>query len=435
MKKKSKNYNSIKQDIFKSSIALSFIFLFLFGTSLSLTLYESGMDAARNIIKQRNYAVSYFLDGYISDVENIVQRLDASRTNGRITNSSSIDITMRKLSGRGETYDSSYSYVIDINKNIILHPNRNYLGKNLSEVVATSIHFDITEGYLEYELDGKSKIAYFCHLSKKNWIVVTAIDKSDIMSSVAYKIGVYVLFIYIVSMAFGFAQSSFLSNKFSTPLILLQKKVKAVVEGNWNESESSPPYPDNEIGMISQEIEKITTDGLYSKSRELLLLNDLLKKKAATDQLTELSNRHRIDEELTLLYERLTRYNNPFSVILIDLDWFKKVNDIYGHQLGDTTLQELSKILKENVRYLDTVGRWGGEEFIILCPETHFGDAKNMAERIRSSVENTQFSIHSKVTISVGVAECSRTESIDSLIYRVDKNLYIAKENGRNTVV
>lgn len=435
MKKIAKNNNSIKQDILKSSIAFSFIFLFVFGSALSLTLYESGMSAARNTIKQRNYAVSYFIDSHISAIENIVQRLQASKDSGHITNSSSIDITMLKLSGRGESHESAYSYVVDANKNILLHSNRDYLGKNLFEIITTSDPLAASEGYLEYELDGESKIAYYCHTSRRDWLVITVINKSEIIASIAYKIGIYVLFIYIVSMAFGFAQSSFLSNKFSTPLIQLQRKVRAVVEGNWDESEANQPCPDNEIGAISQEIEKITTDGLYSKSRELVQLNDRLKEKAATDQLTKLNNRRHIDEELTNLYERLTRYNNPFSVILIDLDWFKKVNDIYGHQLGDTTLQELAKILKESVRYVDCVGRWGGEEFIILCPETHFGDAKNLAERIRSSVENTEFTIQSKVTISAGVAECSRAESIDSLIYRVDKNLYIAKENGRNTVV
>lgn len=128
------------------------------------------------------------------------------------------------------------------------------------------------------------------------------------------------------------------------------------------------------------------------------------------------------------------RYKRVFSVILIDIDFFKKVNDNHGHLVGDKILKEISIILSTSTRNVDLVGRWGGEEFIIVSKETNIDGAYVMAEKIRKAVESHTFTLDLPVTISMGISEYKDNESADELIKRADDALYMAKENGRNRV-
>ena len=232
-----------------------------------------------------------------------------------------------------------------------------------------------------------------------------------------------------------------LSRRFSTPLIELRKKVKAIIQGNW-ENDSTYKYPDNEIGVISEEVVRLTGQELYAKSKELRKSNALLEQKNAelkrysiTDQLTGLYNRRKIDVDLENECQRAMRYNKKLSVIMFDIDWFKKINDTYGHQAGDSVLKDLAILIKNNLRTIDIPGRWGGEEFMIICPETGMKEVQKLGIRICSLVANFQFSINTPVTISVGVTQFSGQENSDNLIKRADDNLYKAKHKGKNTVI
>jgi polar amino acid transport system substrate-binding protein len=120
---------------------------------------------------------------------------------------------------------------------------------------------------------------------------------------------------------------------------------------------------------------------------------------------------------------------------MCDLDDFSKVNNNFGHQVGDKVLVKVSNIFKKNIRDSDICGRWGGEEFIILCPDTSIKEAYRLAERLRNSLENSDFDEAKKVTASFGVASFSVTDKRDDLIERADKRLYKAKESGKNKTV
>jgi len=159
-----------------------------------------------------------------------------------------------------------------------------------------------------------------------------------------------------------------------------------------------------------------------------------LEKMATTDQLTRLCNRLELDSIYRNELGKARRYNNEFSIIMIDLDYFKNVNDTYGHQVGDSVLKELSHILKSSVRSVDTVGRWGGEEFVIICGETNLNGALRLAEHIRVAVESFNFNIIKKQTCSFGVSSYHENDTQETMIERADNALYCAKENGRNTV-
>lgn len=151
-----------------------------------------------------------------------------------------------------------------------------------------------------------------------------------------------------------------------------------------------------------------------------------------TDALTNVSNRLKLNSVLNYEFARARRTLQPLSVILIDLDHFKKVNDELGHIAGDAVLKEVSGILTSQVRSIDVVGRWGGEEFLIICPETDTPSAMVVAERIIHAVRTFPFSCNRLQTISIGVASLSENDTPDTLLSRADEALYNAKSAGRN---
>lgn len=177
--------------------------------------------------------------------------------------------------------------------------------------------------------------------------------------------------------------------------------------------------------------------GLIFYQRKLKILNKKLKKLYLTDKLTGLYNRFKIDKELSLQKDNIDR-NDSYScgLILIDIDYFKSINDTLGHLVGDCILKDISKLLKNNLRKTDIIGRWGGEEFLIILPFTSKDIAKKVAENLRALIEENNFSyqMNRKITISIGVTEFSKSKSVEDTLLLVDNLLYKAKENGRNRV-
>lgn len=153
-----------------------------------------------------------------------------------------------------------------------------------------------------------------------------------------------------------------------------------------------------------------------------------------TDGLTGLFNRQKLDRELEIQRERYERYDEPVSLILIDVDRFKTINDRYGHLVGDVVLRRIAEGLRETVRTPDIVGRWGGEEFLIICPHTVLGEAVALAERIREAIIERASFEGRKVTISLGVAPLHDGDT-ETLIREADRALYRAKSLGRDRVV
>lgn len=155
-----------------------------------------------------------------------------------------------------------------------------------------------------------------------------------------------------------------------------------------------------------------------------------------TDQLTQLHNRLYLENSFNKEIKRSKRYNHPFSVIMIDIDHFKEVNDTYGHDVGDNVLITISNILLENIRETDILGRWGGEEFLIICPHTSVSEATVLAEKLRNSIEAYRFETVEKKTCSFGISVFDlKDNDYKEVSKRADEALYIAKNNGRNGVV
>ena len=171
------------------------------------------------------------------------------------------------------------------------------------------------------------------------------------------------------------------------------------------------------------------TDITELKNSELLLKNI-----SRTDQLTKISNRMHIDDILQAQFYRFNRSSEVCSVILLDIDYFKAVNDQYGHLIGDKVLIEFAKLLNTSIRVGDTVGRWGGEEFLIILPYTDLEQATLIAEKLRLLVSSYTFTKVNQKTASFGVATFEEGMSIESLTNEADKALYKSKKDGRNCV-
>lgn len=188
--------------------------------------------------------------------------------------------------------------------------------------------------------------------------------------------------------------------------------------------------------MVQNRTSELTRarDELQEAVRDLDVKNRMLEILSRTDRLTSLANRRRLEETLHAEVLRSKRYDAPLSVIMIDLDRFKEVNDTFGHQVGDTVLVSIADILRHNARETDVLGRWGGEEFLLLCPETPLELCVEIAERLRRDLSERSVPEVGIVTASFGVAAFRKGDDQLSLLRRADEAMYRAKSEGRNRV-
>lgn len=194
------------------------------------------------------------------------------------------------------------------------------------------------------------------------------------------------------------------------------------IQKNIEEIISNFPVPeDNKLDVIKK------INFMYSQTRYLSL----------TDALTGLYNRRHFNAELEREFMRSKRYGGNLCIAIIDIDFFKKINDTYGHLCGDYVLKEVAYLILENFRKTDMVFRYGGEEFVVLMTETSLENSLIPLERLRKTIENNNFIFKGekiKVTISIG-AETNHTESTEEFLNNADKALYQAKQSGRNQTV
>ncbi|UOD34422.1 diguanylate cyclase [Deferribacteraceae bacterium V6Fe1] len=161
---------------------------------------------------------------------------------------------------------------------------------------------------------------------------------------------------------------------------------------------------------------------------------DYFREMSIKDFLTKIYNRRYFTERLESELELAKRANRTFSLVIFDIDYFKQINDMSGHNVGDTVLKRITDLVKNRLRKVDIFARWGGEEFIIILPETKLNNAVNLAENLRKMIEDTLILDNRKVTVSFGVTEYKNGDTVDSIVKRADDMLYKAKNIGRNRV-
>ncbi|MEI6126813.1 MAG: diguanylate cyclase [Pseudomonadota bacterium] len=278
-------------------------------------------------------------------------------------------------------------------------------------------------------------------LSKSNYLVRTAKNGLDgIIMAKTFSPMVILLDVMMPEMN-GYEVCKKLKEDYKTrdiPIIMVTSKTEPVDKVKGLELGAADyvakPFDHMELlaRVATQAKMKKLWDELQEKNRTL---EDLSKK----DGLTNLFNHRYFQERIAEEFSRAARYDFPLTCILMDIDYFKKVNDTYGHQAGDEILRFLAKIVLETIRDVDIAARYGGEEFVLILPHTPLENAFVMAERLRELVESTAFSFNDltiKITISLGVAGLPHNKPLThtELIRFADEALYAAKESGRNRV-
>jgi diguanylate cyclase (GGDEF)-like protein len=232
-------------------------------------------------------------------------------------------------------------------------------------------------------------------------------------------------------------------------LVEIAKKQLAPVvmlTGSGTEEIVSQAFQDGAIGYLPKsslsqaKLKNIIDVALdkWTRLQQAMADKEKLEKLATFDSLTGLYNRRAILGKLRELINLVNRYKEDFSLSMLDIDHFKRVNDRYGHLTGDEVLEEIATLIRRNIRDTDIVGRYGGEEFIIILPKTNLSSAWVVAERLRSIIEKAEIKDSASnvfaITVSQGLAGWERGEDAYSLISCADEALYKAKEKGRNRV-
>lgn len=271
----------------------------------------------------------------------------------------------------------------------------------------------------------EQKYSYVKRIPGTDWIIGSGfylsyiqnkISKTKVdMYEVFHKESMYIIYIAIVLVILSLLISYYVSKK-------LRISFKNYEQHIYNKN------------IELKELNNTLEDRVDKRTAELEHIKNELEVLATTDMLTQMNNRYSIMKITSIEISRAHRYNSHLSLIMYDIDTFKKVNDTFGHDVGDLVLTSLSTLVKKNLRTGDIIGRYGGEEFLVVLPNTKLNDAKVFANRLREEVEAHLFDSVGNITISLGLVELQTNETIDELFKRVDKLLYKSKNNGRNLV-
>jgi len=303
------------------------------------------------------------------------------------------------------------------------------------------------------QLDSENKILrFYIPLDEFALSGCTALLEMDLHSvgqrfnDLYRQIGFMVIAISLLHIIFAYVIYRLILN----PIVSLTKATRIVSEGNYNHV--VPSDRNDELGELATGFNHMTSvirdqiDRLKTSMEDLETAHRKVKEMAITDELTGLYNRHHLHSALETTLQTTDRYNRPMGLLLLDVDHFKRVNDTYGHSIGDVVLKNIAQILQRTVRTSDLVARYGGEEMVVVLPETDAKGSIILAEKIRVIIANTPIATGSqqplRVSVSIGVSEFQslkeengKAPEIRDLVNAADEALYRAKENGRNRVV
>ena len=283
-----------------------------------------------------------------------------------------------------------------------------------------------TVEYADYR--GVQMVGNMEPMVRSTWSVVAQMPRTQAFAEIAQLRNTTLLTLLVLVLVVG-AIAYTLGRLIVRPLEQLTQGAGEVAAGNLDVD--LPVRGGGEVAYLTQMFNEMVT--------RIRAAHDKLERLSETDGLTGLANRRHLMEALDVEEKRGTRYGHAFSLLMIDVDHFKKYNDTYGHQAGDVALARVGTVLKESIRDVDRAGRYGGEEFAVVLPETPLAAALVVAERIRARMEGEKLPVKSgeaSVTLSIGVAERpTHAATAAEIVAVADAALYDAKEEGRNKVM
>lgn len=331
--------------------------------------------------------------------------------------------------------ENGYFYLFNNERTIIYHPDKTRILKQDVPIGVNKIFDKAIEGF-EGSMEitnsrGKHFLTTVKRLTTTGWILASNYPKEEIylpLQNILKK-----LFLLTILISFLTLFSIWLMMFFQLkPLEKLTKHIKEfendIFSVNYINTKSN-----DEIGILTRAFNNMIST-VQNWAKEIKTINEELYNLSTTDTLTKLFNRRHIEKLLEQEIDRAKRYKNDLSILLLDLDNFKLINDTFGHNMGDKVLVETAKVLKETLRKCDFAGRLGGEEFLVILPSTSLTNALVVAERIRIKISDITIDKKIKFSCSIGVSQY-KNETADEFIIKVDRLMYKAKKQGKNRTV
>jgi len=279
---------------------------------------------------------------------------------------------------------------------------------------------------------GKRQLVGLVYLPEIDWYEITLIDLS-IFLPISHFTGMVVLFVVTLLVAL-LLMNLVLTRVVLNPISQLDKAMRVFEQGK-NPAKEMNLYGRGEIGRLIEHFKQTTESVLQSKHDLEKKVQDRtvkLERLALMDALTELYNRRGMTEQIATSINRANRDNSAVGLLWLDIDWFKDINDNYGHAAGDEALKVVADTIKQTIRSYDVAARWGGDEFLVLLPQVNKEELSHLAERLRQAVGQQQFDAGFSVSLSIGGALYSKGQTIDTLLQNADQALYKAKGDGRD---
>jgi diguanylate cyclase (GGDEF)-like protein len=348
----------------------------------------------------------------------------------------SLNYTFKRLAS--SRHDIAYVYLLDTHGTILSHSDADDVGRILNDRMTaessndpgTRVHF------MRVDLDGDGHKSDLCDVS----VPIIAKGHREATLHIGLSLTRYLttnvprirakIAMFVIPLSFlAILIAVKLSRSFTKPLADLARAASVISQGDY--SVHLPPARRDELGEVAQAFNTMAANLKENFSK----ISDM----ANRDGLTGLYNARFFHEALLRELERVKRSSRPFSLVILDGDRFKRINDRYGHPTGDQVLQHIARVARSVLRGYDTLARYGGEEFIAMLPEANVSQALLLGERLRKMIEQRPFMTDDgdtiRVTVSVGVAEAQAPYDKKELISQADQALYRAKESGRNKVV
>lgn len=357
-----------------------------------------------------------------------------------------------RLIGLPEDEVSDYAGLI---KSTVPKPEKYQLAHTnnpaFSEQVTALIHSQVALS--QVTINGVDYLLSRATIDETGWQLVMLQDMPSVLAPlkniekamfvVSWLLCIVMVIVTVFYLRYIVLRAHLFSNSIATPINQLATMTNYVGKKEVSFNDAIEQSNIDEINLLVDNFSRMA-DELDERSQTLIKANlarkvveekaRLYQVMANTDQLTGLHNRKYLDTILRHEGIKANRYKSTLSLMLFDIDHFKNINDKFGHQVGDLVLKKVAKCLKDSLRQSDVLGRWGGEEFLLICINTPLSDTADLAEKLRAAVELLQFEQPLSVTVSIGVAQLQSGETTEKTIARADAMLYRSKHHGRNQV-